>query len=38
MMFTLGFVIGFVVGWIVFDRPQWADNVWGIVKAKLPWN
>lgn len=38
MMFTLGFVLGFIVGWIVFNRPQWADDAWAGIKAKLPWS
>ena len=28
-------VIGFVIGWIVFERPQWATDLWQWFKHKF---
>lgn len=27
--------IGFGIGWIVFERPQWATDVWQWIKHKI---
>ena len=31
----LHLILGFVIGWIVFEKPQWAKDLWDKIKSKV---